>query len=133
MPKKLPPKESFTIVMTLPHRSLSPNSRSHWAVRSKHKAAHRNEAAVLTRQAMMDVVIGSDWSTVVVKPTFFFPTKRTRDRDNCSAMLKAARDGIADALKEWGAIDDDECFIPMPSSISVDRERPRVEIVISNQ
>ncbi|QDP52444.1 MAG: hypothetical protein Unbinned1606contig1000_3 [Prokaryotic dsDNA virus sp.] len=119
--------------MTLPDKSLSPNSRSHWAVKSRHKAAHRNEAAVLTRQALVDVGLGVDWSTVLVKPYFFYPTKRKRDRDNCSAMLKAARDGIADALREWGIIEDDDCFIPMPSSISVDRERPRVEIVISNQ
>lgn len=102
-------------------------------MKSRHKAAHRNEAAVLTRQALVDVGLGVDWSTVWVKPYFFYPTKRKRDRDNCSAMLKAARDGIADALREWAIIEDDDCFIPMPSSISVDRERPRVEIVISNQ
>lgn len=87
------------IALTLPwpHRGLSPNSRVHWAAKSKLTRSHRRTAAVLCLEAMT----GANWAAPLlpkVSVTFHPADKRRRDLDNCISSMKAYHDGIADAL-----------------------------------
>lgn len=123
--------ETVKIVISLPPKCLSPNARVHWGQRSKANKEHRTEAAFNMDVGLLDTQLGGDWSTTTIKPVFFFNTKHKRDRDNCSAMLKAARDGIADAMIRHGLVKDDSGFIPLPAALDYDKHLPRVEIIIS--
>ena len=123
--------ESFTITMTLPPKELSPNARPHWAAKGRAAKAHRLEAKVMTTTALLDVALGTDWSVATVRPIFFHKTRHKRDRDNLSSSLKAARDGIADAMTTWGLVSDDNGFIPLPPVSDVDKSKPRVEITVA--
>ena len=123
--------ESFEITITLPPKELNPNSRSHWAAKGRASKSHRLEARVMATTALLDVAIGADWRVTTVRPNFYHKTRRKRDRDNLSASLKAARDGIADAMSAMGMIDDDNGFIPLPPTSGVDRDNPRVEIIVT--
>lgn len=83
------------VTLPWPPSILSPNSRAHWAAKSKAAKAYRNEGAWLTYKAGLVV----DWPDIVhVWITFCPPDKRHRDDDNLVAAFKSARDGIADAL-----------------------------------
>ena len=77
-------------------------------------------------EALQEVDKDVDWQHSVIQPVYFFKDKRRRDRDNYAAMLKSAYDGIADATD----VDDKE-FIPMPCVMDVDKEDPRVELVVT--
>jgi len=68
---------------------------------------------------------GIDWSESRLQATFYYKDRRRRDRDNMAAMLKYAYDGIAAALGV-----DDYGFRPQMPEVDVDRENPRVEIVV---
>ena len=123
--------ESFEITMSLPPKELSPNARPHWAAKSRAAKAHRMEARVMTPTALLDVALGVDWSVATVRPMFFHKTRHKRDRDNLSASLKAARDGIADAMAACGLGEAASGFVPLPPTSDVDREEPRVEIIVT--
>ena len=66
-----------------------------------------------------------DWSNARLQATFYYKDKRRRDRDNMAAMLKYAYDGIAAALGV-----DDYGFRPQMPEVTVDKDDPRVEIVV---
>jgi hypothetical protein len=98
----------------LPPRECSPNGRYHWA--------ERNRATHMFRYAAMFAVYGSllagereafareaaAWRSVVMDVEIGWSCGRKRmDDDNAWASLKAARDGIADAL--FGG--DDRCIV----------------------
>lgn len=91
------------IVLPWPDRRLSPNARLHFRVVAAVKAKARKDAAYLTYDAMPAGVrevrqcFAGD-GQITYQVTFFPPDKRHRDDDNMIASLKAARDGIADAL-----------------------------------
>ena len=132
----------FKIILGLPDKPLSPNSRTHWGARSKATKEHRTAAAHLAeieirqmRKALgeNDFKLTHKWERVFISPVFYFKDKRRRDRDNCSASLKAARDGICDAMKRYGMVDDDDQFVPMPPKILKDKHLPRVEVTISRE
>jgi len=120
--------ESFTVSLPIPPRQLSPNSRNHWRVKHRHSKAYRGKCrdAVLSLMAEGSVCMESDWSESKLVPTYFHKDKRRRDRDNLSAMLKAAYDGIAEALGV-----DDYGFRPTMPEVDVDKDDPRVEIVVT--
>jgi len=80
---------------------------------------------------MHNLNLNVTWERVFVQPVFFFKDRRKRDRDNCSASLKAARDGICDAMKKHSYVEDDDTFIPMPPILKLDKHLPRVEITVS--
>jgi crossover junction endodeoxyribonuclease RusA len=83
-----------------PDRRLSPNARLHWSKRPVKQAradgakaayeAMGGTSEARARLARMDLI--------PLKVTFYPPDNRHRDEDNMVASLKAARDGIADAL-----------------------------------
>ena len=90
--------------ITLPwlHPKLSPNARTHWAVRSKLVKEARYVAEVMTLSVMesweRDVYRFSQRIPVTI--TFNPPDKRHRDKQNMPASYstKAYLDGIADAI-----------------------------------
>ena len=132
----------FQIILRLPGKALNPNSRPHWGSKAKATKELREEASFVTeaeirllrkRLAQSDLKFSTVWNHVFVKPVFFFKDKRKRDKDNCSASLKAARDGICDAMKKYGYVEDDDNFVPMPPEIKVDKHVPRVEITVSRE
>lgn len=79
-----------------PSRILHPNSRPHWAERSRATKAARLSAYVMTKGAMTGSI---DADAVRVRCTFSPPLpKRHRDLDGLLSSCKAYFDGIADAI-----------------------------------
>ncbi len=96
--------ERRVVVLPWPSPKLSPNARIHWAARAKYVKAARLHSFAATR-----AVFGRKpgWDAAKLDIEFCPPDRRRRDRDNLIASMKAATDGIADAL----GIDDSK-FIP---------------------
>jgi crossover junction endodeoxyribonuclease RusA len=84
----------MTVTLGWPSRALSPNARSHWATLARAKKAARREGFVAAMQA--GVLAGA--SSVHIQVTFIPPDARRRDCDNLVSSLKAAADGISDAI-----------------------------------
>ena len=116
----------ITVVCPLPPRQLSPNSRCHWRTRHKHSKKYREACRVACFTELVSRRRGDvAWSHARLQATFFYKDKRRRDRDNMAAMLKYAYDGIAAALGV-----DDYGFRPQMPEVTVDKDDPRVEIVV---
>jgi crossover junction endodeoxyribonuclease RusA len=114
----------YRITVSLPPRELSPNWRGHWARKAKAVKKTRTEAWA----AALEVTKGSKtrWTEATVAYTFHFRDCRRRDRDNLLASCKAVTDGLADA----GLVDNDAAFTFLPVQCEVDRENPRLEILV---
>ena len=113
----------LTITLPLPHPSLWPNSRKHWAPKAKQTKAHRQRAQLRTLEALA----GHRLSFAGYSLAFHYPEdKRRRDDDNAAASCKAYRDGIADALH----IDDHNLPMVALPTFAIDREHPRLEITL---
>jgi crossover junction endodeoxyribonuclease RusA len=76
-----------------PPRELSPNARKHWAVVAKHKKLYRQICALMVKQSGMQPT-----ESMRVFLTFYKPSNRRMDLDNCLASMKSGLDGVADAL-----------------------------------
>jgi crossover junction endodeoxyribonuclease RusA len=115
--------KTLTITLPLPHKSLSPNWRGHWGIKSKHTKVSRRRAKLRTLEALG----GRSAPTFTgYRLAFFFPDARNRDDDNAAASCKAYRDGIADGLK----VDDSTLALSARPALSIDRSNPRVEITL---
>lgn len=103
------PKGSAEVRLTLPFpdKHLNPNSRIHWRRKSRLVKVARHAAW----GAMLEVFGASPHlppgARIALGMTFCPPDFRRRDLDNLVASMKAATDGIADALGV-----DDSRFIP---------------------
>lgn len=95
------------IILPWPTRNLSPNSRAHWALRAKSKKESREYARIATLQAKITGLPESGRLAVWIDG--YAPDRRHRDVDNFLASLKAALDGVADALGI-----NDKRFVPYP-------------------
>ena len=121
--------ESFTIILPLPNRILSPNCPP-GSIGGRIKKASaakrlRNEARIAANAEGIET---GPWPLVSVLATFYHKTERRRDDVNSLAMLKAAYDGIVDS----GAIvDDDSRHLKTLTPIfKIDKAFPRVEILV---
>jgi crossover junction endodeoxyribonuclease RusA len=85
------------VTLNWPDKGLSPNARLHWSRKSRLVKAARTAAwgAVLEARGRAPMPRGEHLHLTWV---FCPPDRRRRDRDNIIASLKAAADGIADAL-----------------------------------
>lgn len=91
------------IVLTLPWppAQLSPNARQHWARLAKFKKRYRAACAMevavqttlRTRKALQNLPDKLD-----LELQFARPNRRSYDRDNLLARMKAGLDGLCDAL-----------------------------------
>jgi crossover junction endodeoxyribonuclease RusA len=84
------------IELPWPSSELSQNARTHHAVKARAVKKARNDAYWLTK-AVNDGSL-KDAETLRVMFFFYPPDYRKRDLDNAFGALKAARDGIAQAL-----------------------------------
>jgi crossover junction endodeoxyribonuclease RusA len=94
---QLRPEGELRVELPWPPKVLSPNARIHWARKAKATGAVRFEAkwSVL---AARGTVVKPKWPAAALTIEFRPPDKRRRDMDNLIASMKAATDGIADAL-----------------------------------
>ncbi|WMT88258.1 endonuclease [Pelagibacterium sp. 26DY04] len=82
------------VTLPWPSSDLSPNSRLHWARKSRVAKKARNDARLL---CLAEGIRGLGWDRARVSVTFHAPDNRRRDSDNLLSSLKSALDGIADA------------------------------------
>ncbi len=118
-----------TIVLPLPPRVLSPNcptgTRGGRFARARASARYK----ALAKSAAESLQIHSSWERVTILATFYFKTNRRRDDVNHLAMLKAAYDGI---VASGLLVDDDFTHLQtLPPKFLIDRENPRVELLIT--
>jgi crossover junction endodeoxyribonuclease RusA len=106
--------DCITIELSLPPKEVSPNSRSHWAVKSRARKLQREEAYLCAKAACANP---PRWTLAEVESTFYVATMG--DRDNRIGSLKATLDGLADA----GIVDNDRAFIPLPPKQVIDGKR----------
>ena len=89
------------IELPWPSRDLSPNSRVHWAVKSRAVRVYRRNCWAIA----LESGIRPKEKPVRMRLTFSPPSRRF-DMDNAIAAFKGGADGLADA---WGI--DDRHFI----------------------
>jgi crossover junction endodeoxyribonuclease RusA len=82
------------IELPWPPPQLSPNKRLHWAALAKYKARYREECCAVTKAKPVTLPDGP----LALRLTFFRPDRRSYDRDNLLARMKAGLDGMSDAL-----------------------------------
>ena len=118
---------SVTITVSLPHKSLSPNARSHWRAVAKHKKAAKIEAllAVLKR-----IAIRADaWTHARTTIRWYTKTISHPDPDNALSSLKATFDGI----RASGLLADDNNLSHDAIVFEKDAKNPRVEITVTRE
>lgn len=90
----------LTITLPIPERELSPNGRTHWAVKQRHTKAARTLAQVETHNAMICAgwAKQAKWDKAIVTAKVIRKDRRGRmDDDNLKASCKAYQDGVCDA------------------------------------
>lgn len=87
-----------TVELPWPDRRLHPNARPHWAARARAVDGARADAHLLTRAALGRAPVTFAPGPIRFAVVAYPPDRRRRDDDGIIASLKAARDGIADAL-----------------------------------
>lgn len=110
------------VELAWPHKHLSPNARVHWSERHRRASEARHDASWATVEAAKRARLSPP---LRITTTFFPPTRRAYDRDNLSARMKAAYDGIADGLGV-----DDKHFRHEPVVIGEVVKGGRVEVTI---
>ena len=85
------------IVLPWPHKSLSPNARTHHMALAAEKRRARIAAFWIASEAMPRGYVAP--SSPHVSLTFFPPDNRLRDLDNMLSSMKAALDGVAEAIR----------------------------------
>lgn len=78
-----------------PAKDLSPNARVHWSKLAKAKKKAKEAAFYIVKEAGIGKI---DAERLTVTYSFFPPSRRKFDLDNCIASMKAAADGIALAI-----------------------------------
>lgn len=89
-----PQTKSIEVTLDWPPAALNPNKRVHWSVKAKATKAYRESCGWLARQQAH----GFEVKKTMLHFKIYPPDRRERDKDNVIASLKAAQDGIADAL-----------------------------------
>jgi len=90
------------ISLPWPDKRLSPNARLHWRAKVGPKQAAKIAAgwATVAAKGFYDAkeALALSDGPIPVEMRFYPPDARLRDDDNMIGSMKAARDGIADAL-----------------------------------
>ena len=88
------------IKLPFPDASLFPNRKNgkHWTATSAAKDAQKNDAYMLTKQAMQTQPRSFGEADIPLSLVYLTPDKRKRDLDNMLAASKALIDGMAQAL-----------------------------------
>lgn len=114
------------IKLPWPARVLHPNSRSHWAVKSKAAKSAKTGGYLLAMKAGWNL---HDWPAgrLHVWIDGYAPDKRRRDHDGFLSSLKNSLDGIALAMGV-----DDVRFVPHPWIKDETRKGGEVRIRITS-
>lgn len=83
----------YLLRLPWPDKALSSNARTHWAKRARAVKTYRHNAGWIARSHMVCPDPAADLTF-----TYYPPDRRKRDPQNMPHMLKAAIDGIADAM-----------------------------------
>lgn len=86
---------SASLYLPWPDKRLSPNARVHWAALAKVKKKAKADAYYMVLYAGIGKI---DADKVLVRYSFFPPSRRAYDLDNLVASMKACADGIALAI-----------------------------------
>lgn len=116
---------TYTLVLPLPPRALHPNSRPCWQAKAAAKSKYRETCAMI---AALDLRFGSELEHVreaTIQLRYF--VKRRNDPDNLIAWAKVA----IDSLKVARVLADDDRVSYPPVEQFVDRDNPRLELVIT--
>jgi Holliday junction resolvase RusA-like endonuclease len=116
---------SITITIPIPHRSLSPNARTHWATKAAKVKAARRFACI--QGIAVTVEAEPNWPNAISTVVWYAKTATHPDPDNALAMLKPYFDGMADA----GVLANDRNLAHNPIRFEKDRANPRVQITIT--
>ena len=84
--------------LSWPEPALWPNERAHWKPVSRARRGQRHEARMATLEQMAGRAYVWDGGTVRLTITGHKPRENGQDRTNFEAALKAALDGVADAI-----------------------------------
>ena len=89
------------IVLGWPPSDLSPNKRLHWAKLATAKKQYRKDCYSVSKEQLKKYkgVYENIPEKLVLEMTFIPPDKRSYDRDNLVARMKAGIDGLSDALR----------------------------------
>ena len=121
---------SFVLTLPLPAVVLNPNrGRKHWSRLASAKKVY-TAAAFYAATDWINRTIPkpqTPFAAIEMEPTFYFVVPRDRDRDNWGATLKAYQDGIEKA----GIVKNDKDVTNLPPIFEIDRDRPRVELLIT--
>lgn len=120
---------NLIVTLPLPPRSLSPNSRGHWATKARAVGNYRADARLATLSALHDAREVCAWDAASIEPHFYHRANRKRDGDNATASLKAGFDGAVDA----GLVKDDCNIRHLPAVFHIDKLHPRVELWITQE
>lgn len=112
--------QGVIIDLPWPHKDLNPNARIHHHALARLKKSYRADCYLLTKAAKAKIGEGRHRLDLV----FFPPDARKRDRDNLLASVKAALDGMADALGV-----NDSVFDPVSVSLSPSKRWPGLGLV----
>ena len=87
------------VVLGWPPSELSPNARLHWARLAKAKKEYLAICNSVSKEQLKKYKYDSLPERLVLEMTFIPPDRRSYDRDNLVARMKAGIDGLADALR----------------------------------
>ena len=89
------------VVLGWPPTDLSPNARKHWAVVARAKKQYRKDCYSVSKEQLKKYkkITENIPERLVLEMTFIPPDRRSYDRDNLVARMKAGIDGLADALR----------------------------------
>ena len=123
--------ESVIIVLPLPPRILSPNAPAGTRGGRFARAAAAKKYKRIAYFATLDAARDMRFEKANVLAKFYHKTSRRRDDVNHLAMLKAAYDGIVSA----GFLPDDdrEHLRTIGAEFFVDKENPRVELILTRE
>lgn len=88
----------LTIRLPWPDPALFPNRRTHWHKLYELRTEAKRTAYMLTYEAMQGKSMSMGSGKAPIEYEFCYPDNRKRDNDGMLGALKAAQDGIADAL-----------------------------------
>lgn len=121
------------IILGLPPKELSPNSRCYWRVKAAATKAFRTEAQLMAINAMNEqlrpLAKRPRWKSAKVQCTFYRRTRHKTDPDNLISSVKAAFDGLTDA----GVWSDDRDLTHLPPVTKHDPKNPRLEIEVNEE
>lgn len=116
----------IVIVLDLPPKELSPNSRSFWRVKRLAVKSYREHAKEESMIAAYHSCLSEAFREVKIQAAFYRKRNVPMDGDNALAMLKPAFDGLQDA----GIVTNDRQITHLPVLFFKDVESPRVELRI---